>query len=62
MGDLGADIIKIESAGGDIMRHHNFTFKAGVGSCMLREQEFIVILSAAKNLEGSICSKRQRHQ
>jgi crotonobetainyl-CoA:carnitine CoA-transferase CaiB-like acyl-CoA transferase len=32
MGDLGADIIKIESAGGDIMRHHNFTFKAGVGS------------------------------
>jgi crotonobetainyl-CoA:carnitine CoA-transferase CaiB-like acyl-CoA transferase len=32
MGDLGADIIKIESAGGDIMRQHNITFKAGVGS------------------------------
>ena len=32
MGDLGADIIKIEAPGGDIMRHHNMTFKAGVGS------------------------------
>jgi CoA:oxalate CoA-transferase len=29
---LGADIIKIEAPGGDIMRHHNMTFKAGVGS------------------------------
>jgi len=32
MGDLGADIIKVESAGGDILRHLNLTFKAGVGS------------------------------
>jgi crotonobetainyl-CoA:carnitine CoA-transferase CaiB-like acyl-CoA transferase len=32
MGDLGADIIKIESADGDIMRQHNMTFKNGVGS------------------------------
>jgi crotonobetainyl-CoA:carnitine CoA-transferase CaiB-like acyl-CoA transferase len=32
MGDLGAEIIKIESAGGDILRHLNVTFKAGVGS------------------------------
>ncbi|MEW6298484.1 MAG: CoA transferase [Thermodesulfobacteriota bacterium] len=32
MGDLGADVIKIESAGGDILRHLNVTFKAGVGS------------------------------
>jgi len=32
MGDLGADIIKVESASGDILRHHNATFKAGVGS------------------------------
>jgi crotonobetainyl-CoA:carnitine CoA-transferase CaiB-like acyl-CoA transferase len=32
MGDLGADIIKIEPSGGDILRHLNLTFKAGVGS------------------------------
>ncbi|MCS6927594.1 MAG: CoA transferase, partial [Candidatus Binatia bacterium] len=32
MGDLGADVIKIEAAGGDILRHLNITFKAGVGS------------------------------
>lgn len=32
MGDLGADIIKVESTSGDIMRQHNATFKAGVGS------------------------------
>ena len=32
MGDLGADVIKVESPDGDIMRHHNMTFKAGVGS------------------------------
>lgn len=32
MGDLGADVIKIEAAGGDILRHLNLTFKAGVGS------------------------------
>ncbi len=32
MGDLGADVIKIESAGGDILRYLNVTFKAGVGS------------------------------
>src|SRR5262245_58425537 len=32
MGDLGADIIKIESAGGDILRHLNLTFKGGIGS------------------------------
>jgi crotonobetainyl-CoA:carnitine CoA-transferase CaiB-like acyl-CoA transferase len=32
MGDLGADIIKIESSGGDILRHLNVTFRAGMGS------------------------------
>jgi crotonobetainyl-CoA:carnitine CoA-transferase CaiB-like acyl-CoA transferase len=32
MGDLGADIIKIESADGDILRHLNVTFKNGMGS------------------------------
>jgi crotonobetainyl-CoA:carnitine CoA-transferase CaiB-like acyl-CoA transferase len=32
MGDLGAEIIKIESAGGDILRHLNVTFKGGLGS------------------------------
>jgi crotonobetainyl-CoA:carnitine CoA-transferase CaiB-like acyl-CoA transferase len=32
MGDLGADVIKIEAPGGEILRHLNLTFKAGFGS------------------------------
>jgi len=32
MADLGADVLKIEAPGGDILRHLNMTFKAGFGS------------------------------
>lgn len=32
MADLGADVLKIEAPGGDILRHLNITFKAGMGS------------------------------
>lgn len=32
MGDLGANIIKIESSTGDILRYLNLTFKGGMGS------------------------------
>jgi crotonobetainyl-CoA:carnitine CoA-transferase CaiB-like acyl-CoA transferase len=39
MGDLGADIIKIESSGGDILRHLNLTRKAGAGGSTKGKKE-----------------------
>lgn len=32
MADMGADVIKVEAPGGDILRHLSMTFKAGFGS------------------------------
>lgn len=63
MGDLGADIVKVESSGGDLTRHFSLTFRAGVGSFFVgfNRNKRSIVLDLKHPDVGSVIARMVAH-